>query len=191
MIWNQHYRDVPEGAHAFLGASQHSWLNYDEEKLITVYKNRLATLRGTKLHKLACDMIQMGIRPRQTKQTFNMYVNDAISGGFQPEQVLYFSNNSFGTADAIRFKERQGLLSIHDLKTGATPASLHQLEVYAALFCLEYGPILNFKPNDIQFELSIYQNDDVLCGFPEGKDIYPIMEKIIRFDDIINHIEEE
>ena len=136
MIWNSHYRDVPEGAHAFLGASQHSWMNYDEEKLISVYKNRLAVARGNKLHKLACDMINMGVRPRSTKQTFNMYVNDCISGKFKPEQVLYFSPNSFGTADAIRFKEKQGSLTIHDLKTGVTPASLKQLEVYAALFCL-------------------------------------------------------
>lgn len=191
MIWNSHYKDVPKGAHAFLGASQHSWLNYDEEKLITVYKNRLAVVRGTKLHDLAKNMIEMGVRPRRTKQTFNMYVDDCISGGFTPEQVLYFSPNSFGTADAIRFKERQGLLTIHDLKTGVTPASLHQLEVYAALFCLEYGPILNFKPSDIQIELAIYQNNDILCGLPEAKDIVPIMDKIIRFDEIINSIEED
>ena len=33
MIWNDHSRDVPEGSHAFLGASKYSWLNYTEDKL--------------------------------------------------------------------------------------------------------------------------------------------------------------
>ena len=42
MIWNDHSREVPEGAHAFLGASKYSWLNYDEEKLIEAYSNFLA-----------------------------------------------------------------------------------------------------------------------------------------------------
>ena len=40
MIWNDHSIEVPEGTHAFLGASQYSWLNYDEKKLEEVYKNK-------------------------------------------------------------------------------------------------------------------------------------------------------
>lgn len=114
-----------------------------------------------------------------------MYVNDAIGFRMRPEQVLYFSDNCFGTTDAISFKS--GVLRIHDLKTGVTPASLHQLEIYTALFCLEYG----IKPGDIEIELRIYQNDDVLVGKPEGPDIVPIMDKIIIFDKRINKIKQE
>ena len=182
MIWNKHIKDVPEGAHAFLGASKYSWLNYDEEKLITTYKNMLAKEEGTKLHAIAKQLIDNKIIVKDNKTTFGMYVNDAIGFKMEAEQPLYFSENCFGTADSICF--RKDILRIHDLKTGATPASLHQLEIYAALFCLEY----EVKPGDIQMELRIYQNDDILIGNPEADDILPIMDKIIFFDKIIEKI---
>ena len=85
-----------------------------------------------------------------------MYVNDAIGFKLRPEQILYYSPNCFGTADAIDL--RGDLLRIHDLKTGKVPAHIEQLMIYAALFCLEYG----IKPSDIDTELRIYQGDDIL-----------------------------
>lgn len=182
MQWNDHSRDVPEGAHAFLGASKYSWLNYDEEKLITVYQNYLAKERGTRLHAFAKECILLKQRLPKSKRTLNAYVNDAIGFGMVPEQPLYFSHNCFGTADAIDFSKK--CLRIHDLKTGTTPASMHQLEIYAALFCLEY----KVKPSDISMELRIYQNDDVLIGFPEASDILPIMDKIITFNKVLDSI---
>ena len=103
----------------------------------------------------------------------------------QPEQVLYYSENCFGTADAISFKKN--FLRIHDLKTGVTKASLHQLEIYAALFCLEYDK----KPGSIEMELRIYQNNDILIGRPTASDILPIMDKIITFDKIVEQIKSE
>lgn len=102
-----------------------------------------------------------------------------------PEQILFYSDNCFGTADAIAF--RGDLLRIHDLKTGAIPAHMEQLEVYAALFCLEY----KVKPADIRMELRLYQSDDILVGNPTVEDIAPIMDKIITFDRIINKIKEQ
>lgn len=115
-----------------------------------------------------------------------MYVNDAIGFGMTPEQVLYYSPNCFGTADTISFKKN--ILRIHDLKTGETKASLHQLEVYAALFCLEY----DIKPGELDdIELRIYQNDDVLVGHPQADDILPIMDSIIHFDKLIEKCKEE
>lgn len=185
MQWNKHYRDVPEGAHAFLGASKYSWLNYDDDKVIAAYNNYLATMRGTRLHALAKELIEVGQKLPKTEKTLNMYVNDAISYHMTPEQPLYYSENCFGTADAIAF--RKGQLRIHDLKTGVIPASLHQLEIYAALFFLEY----KIKPGEVVTELRIYQNDDILIGTPTAEDIVPIMDKIIRFDSIIKSIKEE
>lgn len=102
-----------------------------------------------------------------------------------PEQVLYYSDNCFGTADAISF--RKGLLRIHDLKTGAIPAHMEQLMIYAALFCLEY----DVKPSEIKMELRIYQNDEVLIHNPTAEDIVPIMDKIITFDKVISKIKEQ
>ena len=101
------------------------------------------------------------------------------------EQVLYYSDNAFGTADAISFKNN--FLRIHDLKTGITPSSMKQLEIYAALFCLEYSK----NPNDIQIELRIYQNDEVLVHEPHPEDILYIMNKIVLFDKRIEKIKLE
>jgi hypothetical protein len=108
-----------------------------------------------------------------------MYVNDAIGYRMTAEQVLFYSENCFGTADSISFKN--DLLRIHDLKTGVTPAHMEQLEIYAALFCLEY----KVKPEEITIELRIYQNDDVSIYNPEASEIRMIMEKIVTFDAII------
>lgn len=185
MLWNDHSREVPEGSHAFLGASTYSWLNYDEEKLEAVYRNNLAKAMGTRLHAYACESILLGQKMPAKKQTLNMYINDAIHFKMTPEQVLYYSEYCFGTADAISFKK--DFLRIHDLKTGKTPASLHQLEIYAALFCLEYDQ----KPGSIGMELRIYQNNDILIGNPTAEDILPIMDKIIAFDKRIQEINSE
>jgi hypothetical protein len=114
-----------------------------------------------------------------------MYVNDAIGFKMKPEQVLYYSENCFGTADAIIF--RNNLLRIHDLKTGVTKAHMEQLEIYAALFCLEYKK----RPSDIDMELRIYQNNEIVIFNPTAEDIVPIMDKIITFDKIINKLKSE
>lgn len=186
MQWNDHSKDVPEGSHAFLSPSKYHWVNYTDDKLSSTYKKHLAIQRGTLLHSFACQCIALRQKLPKSNKTLNMYVNDAIGFGMMPEQILYFSENCFGTADAISFKKRY--LRIHDLKTGEIKASLHQLEVYAALFCLEY----NEKPEELNgIELRIYQNDDILIGQPEASDINPIMDKIIRFDKLIEECKEE
>lgn len=173
------------GQHAFLGASNYHWTNYSDEKLIQVFSNMEAVKRGTELHDLACRLIKLGVGLPKNKQTLNSYVNDAIGYRMIPEQVLYFSENCFGTADAISFRHNK--LRIHDLKTGGTPANMRQLEIYAALFCLEY----RFKPSDISIELRIYQNNDVLIEEPGVDEIAPLMDKIISFDKLINRLREE
>lgn len=185
MIWRTHSN--VEGQHAFLGASKYHWINYDAEKLSEVYSNHLATIKGTKLHELAAMCIQMDQTLPRKHKTLNMYVNDAIGYGMKPEQVLYYSDNCFGTADAIILDEKKNFLRIHDLKTGVIPAHMEQLEVYAALFCLEY----HYKPGDLGMELRIYQNDEINVFNPTAEDILPIMDKIIAFDKLINKIKEE
>ena len=174
-----------EGQHAFLGASKYHWINYDENKVAESYSKFLATQRGTILHDFAAQCIKLGQKLPKSRKTLNMYVNDAIGFKMTPEQVLYYSDNCFGTADSICF--RNNLLRIHDLKTGVIPAHMEQLEIYAALFCLEY----KIKPGDIDMELRIYQSDEILYHKPTVEDIAPIMDKIISFDKVINHIKEQ
>lgn len=185
MNWNEHWnlRDK----HAFLGASQHAWLNYSDEKLETVYRNMQAKTIGTRIHFLASEHIELGIKMPTSKKTLNMFVNDAIGYKMKSEKILYYSDNCFGTADAISFKEKNRFLRIHDLKTGIRPASISQLYIYAALFCLEY----HWDPNDLTIELRIYQNDDVIVESPDPSDIVDIMSKIVKFDEIIKRMKEE
>lgn len=114
------------------------------------------------------------------------YVNDAIGYKMTTEQILYFSDNCFGTADAISM--RNNMLRIHDLKTGVTPASMDQLEIYAALFFLEYG---EYKPRDIKIECRIYQSDEVLVHEPELNSIQNLMKTIVKFDKRIEKIKAE
>ena len=174
-----------EGQHAFRGASKYHWINYSEDKVAESYSRFLATQKGTQLHEFAAQCIRLGQKLPKSKKTLNAYVNDAIGFKMTPEQILFYSDNCFGTADAIAF--RGDLLRIHDLKTGAIPAHMEQLEVYAALFCLEY----KVKPADIRMELRLYQSDDILVANPTVEDIAPIMDKIITFDKIINKIKEQ
>lgn len=162
-----------EGLHAFLGASKWHWINYDEERLYSSYTNHLAAQKGTQLHEFAKTCIQLGQRLPDENKTLNMYVNDAISYHMVPEQVLYYSEYCFGTADTIAFK--RNFLRIHDLKTGTTPTHMEQLEIYAALFCLEY----DVEVSSIDMELRIYQNDEIVVHHPEIDEIVPIMDKII------------
>lgn len=183
MKFNDHKRI--EGTHAFLGASSYHWLNYDAEKLATAYRNHLAKIKGTVLHDFAARCIKLKQKLPKSKKTLNMYVNDAIGFRMTPEQPLYYSDNCFGTADAIAFSNNK--LRIHDLKTGITPAHMEQLLIYAALFCLEY----NIKPGEIEFELRIYQSDEVLIFEPTAEDVLPIMDKIITSDKIITRIRAE
>ena len=184
MIWNEHWRDVREGTHAPFGASKYSWINYDEEKALNYYKGLLATQKGTELHALAKSCIDNRIQLKG-RTTLAKYVNDAIGFKMRPEQILFYSSNFFGTPDTISFKNN--LLRIHDLKTGATPAKMEQLLIYDALFCLEY----HMKPDRIEHELRIYQNDDIQVMNPIGDDIQPIMNKIVTFDKIIEDYKKE
>ncbi len=177
MIFNNHHN--LEGLHAPFGASKSSWLRYNDEKALAVYRNMQAAEMGTKLHEWAKSTIDLGIKQPRSKKTIYSYVNDAIGFSMNTEVVLFYSERFFGTADAISF--RNNMLRIHDLKTGTRPVHIEQLEIYAALFCLEY----RVKPSEIKIELRIYQNDEVLVHEPEAEDIIAIMEKIIHLNKIL------
>ena len=169
--------------HALLGASKFQWIRYNDDKIAELYFANKAKEEGTRLHALASELIELGIKLPDNKKTLNMFVNDAIGYKMNSEQVLYYSMNCFGTADAICF--RNDMLRIHDLKTGKTPTHFEQLEIYAALFCLEY----DMKPSDIEIELRIYQSNDILVMNPNVEDIVPIMDRIITADKIISKIQ--
>lgn len=183
MQFNQH-RNL-SGMHAPFSPSSPSWLRYDDDKATEVYLNRKAAELGTRLHSWAAETIQLGIKQPRSKKTIYAYVNDAIGFKMNTEVVLFYSERFFGTADTICF--RNNTLRIHDLKTGITPVKMEQLEIYAALFCLEY----KIKPGDINIELRIYQNDEVIYHNPTAEDIVPIMDKIVHLNKLLEKIESE
>lgn len=189
MHWNRHF--AQEGTHAFLSPSQASWVNYDEDALIERFVNQQAITRGTELHSYAETAIKHKIRQPENTDTLYHYINDGIDYNMDPEVVLFASKWCYGTADTISFRIEPDessivrTLRIHDLKTGKSPAKIRQLEVYAALFCLEYG----FIPSDINIVLRIYQFNEIVECRPESKDIVPIMDKISRFTDLLESIE--
>lgn len=182
MRFNNHYN--VEGLHAFLGASKHHWVNYDISKMEKIFENQFASALGTRKHKWAAEAISMGLRQKDNAVTLNAYINDAIRYRMQPEVVLFYSQNCFGTADAIDFSKR--ILRVHDLKTGIHPGSQHQIEIYFALFCLEY--LVN--PYDIEMIGRIYQNDEVFEFLGDPKWIRDIMDKIKLFDARIEEMKE-
>ena len=207
MIFNQH-SDL-EGQHAFLSASKYSWLNYDQEKLATAYKSQYATTIGTILHDLAHRCIKNKVKLSKSDrhlvlltllengvpqglidandilETLAPFVNDALGFRMETEQVLYYSENAFGTADAISFKNN--FLRIHDYKSGITPVHMDQLYIYAALFCLEYV----VKPENIKIELRIYKQGEALCDEPDPEVIRAIMNKIVDSDRFLRKLKEE
>lgn len=181
MKFNDHSK--LEGLHSFLSPSNYHWIGYSREKLRQVYLNHLAKERGTKLHAFARDAILYGEKLSSSKKALNRFVNDAIGYRMTPEQVLYYSPNCFGTADAISY--RDGLLRIHDLKTGTTKASFVQLQIYAALFFLEYR---EYELDETEIELRIYQGNDIYVekyvnGDEEAKGIIRLAMRVIEESD--------
>lgn len=176
------------GLHAPFTASQSSWLRYDDDKIIEAYTNKKAAEMGTRLHEWAAETIKLGLKQPKSKKTICAYVNDAIGFKMDTEVVLFYSERFFGTADAISF--RNGVLRIHDLKTGKVgkiESHMEQLEVYTALFCLEY----KVKPGDIQIELRVYKCDEVIVWKPTAEDIVPIMDKIVHLNKLLEKLDRE
>lgn len=207
MLWKD-YSKI-KGSHAFCGASNYRWRNYDIEKLIQSKESSYATTIGTKLHDYAAKNIEKKFKIAKTDKrsifrylavengipdgaididrlfpNLMNYVNETIAFDMQPEQPLYFSDNFFGTADAISWED--GLLRISDLKTGVTPASFMQLENYAAFFCLDY----KVKPSQIEkLEFRIYQNNEIIFAEPDPRLLSPIIDQIIEFNRVLQDFE--
>lgn len=170
-----------QGEHAFLSPSQYHWVNYTPDRLAERWTSSQAAAYGIAQHEYAQQEIKAA-RLSSHVGTLGIYINDAIQFKMVPEQILFYSENCFGTADAISF--RYNTLRIFDLKTGIVPGSVHQLEIYAALFCLEYDK----DPYEIQIELRIYQDGEISIFDADPDDISFIMDKIKDFDKQISQL---
>ncbi len=211
MIFNEH--SELKGKHAPFAPSSPYWLKYDSDRVISNYISNYSVSIGTSLHELAADLISVGERLGKGDKKFvsyhlrkagfqkkllkrylgsfypmfSAYVNDAIELRMSPEVTLYYSDLFFGTADSIVFIEHTNTLHIHDLKTGTTPVKMEQLEAYAALYCLEY----HVDPLKINFELRIYQGEDVIVHTPDPSLIRQHCDTIVHHNKLINEFMEE
>jgi len=197
MKWNNH-KEL-EGKHAFMGASNYHWVNYDDATFEARYYSQFSQAIGTAIHQLAHDCIVSGTKlnkhdvhliemtlykayiprnaydPALILENLIPFVNDAIGFHMSSEILLFYSMYCFGTADAIGYYEKDKILRIHDYKNGVNQADIRQLYIYAALFCLEYH-VNPYKLNKI--ELRIYQNLEVLIDTPDADIIQYYMDKI-------------
>lgn len=177
-----------EGRHSFLSPSKYAWLRYEDDKLERMFMEHLAHLRGTEEHAFAAQAIKLGHRMPDEPKTINMYINDCIGWRMKPEVALYWSDFCFGTADALGYMERDRILRISDLKTGKTPTKIDQLEIYAALFCLEYEfP----RPWDLEIELRIYQSNRVQFPETDYDRIFHAMDRILTGTRLLEDLRAE
>lgn len=216
MIWIDHSRDFPTGSHALFSPSQPSWVNDKEpEDVFKRCASANASTIGSIVHEEACECIQTKTKytkkeavkvltkrlvlnkisrsvfdPEFLAGNFVNYVNDAIGYDMEPEKPLVYSKWCAGWADAIAFDEKKRILRIHDLKTGVIPAKFLQLELYAGLFFLEYGNVLDVNPGNVSIELRIFQGGEVNEEFPTAEVIVPLMDSIIWHTKIMHSIEE-
>jgi hypothetical protein len=179
------------GRHATLSASKYHWLRYSKEKLQNWFLTQLQAAKGTELHNFAAVAIKMRQKLPRNGKTLNRYVNDCIGYNMTPEQVLFYSIRSFGTADAIGYREIEveGVmrkeLRIFDLKTGVSKASFDQLLIYSGFFMLEY----NMLPGDFDLvEFRIYQNDDFEAWSPAIEDLAYVLDRIQTSDRILEEM---
>lgn len=145
-----------------------------------------AALEGIEQHRYAAICIEEGIVQDDETTTVGLYINQCIQYKMSSEVVLFYSPNAFGTVDAIAYRYR--LLRISDLKTGVTRVSVNQLLVYAALFCLEYE-VDPFSMRGI--ELRIYKDGKVMMFEADPYQVREIMDKIVKFDGVLNQLREE
>ena len=140
-----------EGKHAIFSASSWYWLNDEPDELVSRLCSNYASTIGTILHNVARNHIKYRIKLHKYDKNNvilelltsgipaivvdsidfdNMfdnlmaYVNDCIGFRMEPEVVLAYSENFYGTTDAIAFSEKDRFLRIHDYKSGVTPARL-------------------------------------------------------------------
>lgn len=199
-----------KGTHAKLNASNSSWRRYKtEEQFYNKYVADYAQDLGTAVHNLSEDLINFKIKVNKNDKhllmyaiakagipknaydldfifpTFAMYVNDAIGYRMTAEKVIGYSEVAYGTSDAISLKD--GLLRIHDLKTGHSPAHMDQLITYAAFYCLNN----DIKPESIKFELTLYQAGDKLTYIPTSEEVAEAMQETVNGSDIMMRFLEE
>lgn len=205
-LWNDHSKDIPEGTHAIIGASKYAWVNYDRESLENSVVSYYSPAIGTILHGLVSKLIRTKIKVNRTEarklillellingiprnvidvdqyvDAFTAFVNDAISYDMQSEQPVKYSGVAFGTSDAIQFYPKKSLLRVHDYKSGTGKVKMTQLYIYAAFFCLEY----HMRVMDLNFELRIYQMNDILVCNPEPQEILDIMDILASHTKIV------
>lgn len=212
MTFTKHSDKV--GKHAMLSPSSWRWVRDTPDELIKRLASQYMPVIGTNLHEIACKHIKYCIKMNKYDrknvllellakgvpsiildaldfdlifENLMLYVNDCIGFKMTPEVVLMYSDNMWGSTDAICFDERAHMLRIHDYKSGFGQVYMEQVMIYEALFCLEY----QVRPEDIENELRIYQANSILYHNPTPDEINEIMDQIVMGDRILQQLKQE
>ena len=178
-----------------LGTEIHEWsavqiaLGHKVSSLREIYKD-VETHIYEKYYSLEYGLSSFGLTllknlkylPEETFGTIKNYINDCVGLKMETEVLIDFTDNFFGTADALRFDDKG--LKIFDLKTGSMPAKIEQPLIYASLYLLKN----RLDPKNVPVELRIYQNNDILRAIPSPDELVPVMNTIIHFDKLMDDL---
>lgn len=207
-----------EGKHAYLGCSQSSWRNRNDEQLISMYYNKFASEIGTAIHKLAQDCINQKLKLRKTDDHLVDYYLQVIwpllSGVKIPkgayDSKMLIETLSIFVNDAIGFRmDSEVILAYNeDFAFGTSDAfmcdektktiRIHDLKTgthpvkmdQLLLYAANYCLEYNKNPRDYKFELRIYQCSDVIEYMPDATEVESFMQDIIRATKILlNNVE--
>lgn len=208
-----------EGKHAYLGCSQSSWENRDDEHLISMYYSRYAADIGTAVHKFAQDCIVNKIKlNKNDKHMLDYYLQviwPALSGTIIPkgayDSKLLIETVALFVNDAIGFRlDSEVILAYDELYSFGTSDAfgvdeknkiirVHDLKTglhpvlkmdQLLLYAAQYCLEYKKNPKDYSFELRIYQGAQILEAYPPSEEVEKHMKHIVYATNLLrNNVE--
>lgn len=214
--YNDHRR--LEGKHAYLGCSQSSWQNRNEEQLVSMYYSKFASEVGTAIHKFAQDCINQKLKLKKTDfHMIDYYIQvvwPMLGGSIIPvgayDSKMLIETVSIFVNDAIGFRMDSEVILAYNEKYafGTSDAfacdektktirvhdlktGLHPVKMdQLLLYAAQYCLEYGKNPNDYKFELRIYQGGEVIEYYPVADEVSFHMKKIVDAVKIlINNVE--
>jgi len=211
--YNDHRR--LEGKHAYLGCSQSSWENRDDEQLVQMYYSKFASEVGTAVHAFAQNCIVNKIKLRKTDDHLidyflkvewpsEKYKGSKIPPGAYDSRMLIETVSLF-VNDAIGFRmDSEVILAYNeDYAFGTSDAfscdeasktiRVHDLKTgvhpvkmnQLLLYAAQYCLEYGKNPKDYHFELRVYQGGEIIEYFPVADEIIEKMQNIVHATKVL------
>lgn len=207
-----------EGKHAYIGCSQSSWENRNDEQLVQMYYSKFAADIGTAIHSFAQDCINQKMKLRKTDDHMIDYYLQVIwpmkTGTFIPkgayDSKMLIETVSLFVNDAIGFRLDSEVILAYDeiyafgtsdafscdertktIRVSDLKTGVHPVKMtQLLLYAAQYCLEYRKNPKDYKFELRIYQNGEIIEYFPMGEEVEEHMKHIVYAVDILrNNVE--